>query len=390
MTHGRRTLLRGFGSGLPVLFGGCLASRSSVRYPPTDAADASGATVDDAGYDGGPDEGLRAGAEPEPSNPVLAERTRRVDDELRWFAEAYPDAIVRFRAAIQRSVRATRALRDADDVGEGDVDDLGATYATTFADAREALDGHFRVVAGIERRVEYHLSVVRKFARRDDRDRTDEELGRLASFAGGFGTSLYAEQSLSRNPVQNHLVRFLRNGGFDEERTLLWQLARDPAEGTRFETYAYEGQRSQLFRPPVTGEDSARVDDWYGPLEEPTDRTAAATLAFHRVDRSDGSTFPTRRPEVAPIRTVRLQRYADARTAADALSRVDSRVVREGSYDLGDTTWRRVYYRRAGDVTYALCCRAGEFILATGAGETAWEERVDWDRTHLRMWLAGD
>lgn len=274
-------------------------------------------------------------------------------------------------------------------MSEADVDDLGATYATTFADAGDALGGHFRVVPGIERRVEYHLSVVRKFARRDDRDRTDEELGRLASFAAGFGTSLYAEQSLSRNPVQNRLVRFLRGDEFDEERTLLWQLARDPAEGPRFETYAYEGQRGQLFRPPVTG-GLRTVDDWYGPLDEPTDRIAAATLAFHRVDRSDGPAFPTRRPEAAPIRTVRLQRYVDARAAADALSLVDSRVVREGSYDLGDATWRRIYYRRAGDVTYALCCRAGEFLLATGAGETAWEERVDWDRTHRRTWLAGD
>ena len=390
MTLGRRSLLRGFGSALPLLSGGCLASGSNVRYPATDAPAASGAAGDDAGFDGGPDEGVRAGVEPEPSNPALAERTRRVDDELRWFAEAYPDAIARFRAAIQRSVRATRALRDAYEVSEADVDDLGSTYATTFVDARDALGGHFRVVTGIERRVEYHLSVVRKFARRDDQDRTDEELDRLASFAAGFGTSLYAEQSLSRNPVQNRLVRYLRRGGFDEERTLLWQLARDAIDGHRFETYAYEGQRGQLFRPPVPDEDARRVDDWYGPLAEPTDRTAVTTLALHQVDRSDGPTFPTRRPEAAPTRTVRIQRYVDARAAADALSQVDSRVVREGSYDLGDATWRRVYYRRAGDVTYALCCRAGEFLLATGAEETAWEERVDWDRTHRRTWLAGD
>ncbi|QLG62304.1 hypothetical protein [Halorarum salinum] len=406
MTRGRRALLRGVGAGLAGLTGGCLARGSNVRYPSVEtstdrhteagtADDRDGATdggdaAGDGSTEGSPtDAPPETDAAPDPANPALAERTRRVADELRWFAETYPEAIAEFRTAMRRSTRATRDLKDAGTVGVADVDELAATYDDAFERARDALDGRFRVVDGIEDRVEYHLAVVRKFAGRGDRDRTDEELGRLAAFAGGFATDVYADRSLSRNPIENRLTAFLRADEYDPERTLLWQLARTSAGGERFEAYAYRAERGDLLRPPVTDGDSRAMADWYGPLHEPADRTAAATLSVHEVDRSGGRPFPTRRPEATPTRTVVLQRYADERAAARALSEVASRVTREGEYAMGDGTWRRVYYRRAGDVAYALCCRAGEFLLATGAGETAWEERVDWDRVHRRTWLSG-
>ncbi|MFB6175924.1 MAG: hypothetical protein ABEI99_02040, partial [Halobaculum sp.] len=94
--------------------------------------------------------------------------------------------------------------------------------------------------------------------------------------------------------------------------------------------------------------------------------------------------FGSSSPPVGTNRTVYVQQFRSKRAAENAATLAFARVgldqFRESPTEIGDSTWERVYYRSGGDVQYVYLTRAGRHLLATGAGRTAWEERVDWDR----------
>ncbi|WP_435146372.1 hypothetical protein [Halobaculum sp. P14] len=399
MTRGRRSVLRGVAVGAGTLLGGCVASGSNVRYPDS----AAGATDGDARTGAGDSTAGADGAEadrkqpPAEANPALGARTRLVVDELAWFATQYPAAVETYMAALNRAVEATRTLADAGNVTVADVDRLAADWSNAVEVTRGAFGNHYPIAGFLRDRSTYHLDVIRKFARRDDRDRVREELRRLASFGAGAASEPFIEGKFPRNPIQNRLVERLRNDprDVDGDGTIDWrlvtQLLYEPAEGSPFQAYAYDDTRRSLFQPPLPADSRAEIRDSYAPLYVGENRVSVVTAAFHEVGPSlTTPQFPRNRPTASVPRTVVAQRYTDERAAADALSLALGDVTQEGTYRFPDSTWRRVYYRRGGDVVYAFCCRAGEFVLATGAERTAWEERVDWNRKHRRTWLAGE
>ncbi|PSQ08068.1 hypothetical protein BRC97_01440 [Halobacteriales archaeon QS_6_71_20] len=425
--YDRRELLTGAGAALASLSGGCLAAGSNVNYPNepesgrTDAASAIAAA--DAEGTGE----ARGSGRAAPSNPALAERTRAVADEVRWFAETYPDAIAEYRAAVMRAVDATAELAGRERIAIGDVDALRTVYADTVASASTAVGGHFAVHSRLERRSEYHLDVIEKFTRRGDRDRTREELRRLREFAAGMRSEPFVRAQLSRTDIRNRLVPRLRRGERDPRLPLLFQLARvadtdgggeaderseapDPAtpfdRGSAFLAYAYDwatedrddvpdvreppiGER-RLQRPPMIERSRRDVAAAYPPVFVRRGRESTLLVGVHRLNRTDRvRDFPNDRPRTEANNGILVQRYRDPASAEAARSTLLGRATREGLYPVGDTTWERVYYERDGDVTYALVCRAGEFLLAIGANRTAWEERVDWGAPYVRTWLGG-
>ena len=424
--HSRRAVLSGTAGALASLTG-CLAGGSNVRYPSDGDGSAGTAPVASAVDTATPTENPREVAAAKPSNPALADRTRAVADETRWFAVAYPDSIATYREAVGTIAEAAGALAAEPTVAVDGVETLRETVDDGVAVAREAVGGHFHAPDRLADRTGYHLDVARKFARRGDHDRTREELGRLREFAAGMAAEPYVRSSLSRAPVRNRLVGRLRAGERDPRRPLLFQLVHvgDPADGNgadgdedslpdtapfdrrtgyRADAFARAtedrgdypeiresppGERSFL-APPVTDADRGRVVDAYRPTFVSEGRESTTLVAVHRLDRTDGrSDVAGRRPSARAGNTVFVQRYADADAAVAAHATLFGRVSREGTAPLGDATWDRVYYDRAGDVTYALVCRAGEFLLATGADRTAWEERVDWGGLQERTWLGG-
>jgi len=422
--HSRRGLLAGAGAALASLSGGCLAAGSNVTYPNRTSSGTTGADPGAAADTEGTAEARESGRVAA-SNPALAERTRAVADEVRWFAETYPDAVATYRAAVKRAVDATAELLDRDEVAVDDVDALRAVYAETVADASAAVGGHFTIHDRLRRRSRYHLDVIGKFARRGDGDRTREELRRLREFAAGMCSEPFVRAQMSRSEIRNRLVPRLRRGERDPRFPLLFQVARvadrdggadddsgatEPRtpfdRGSAFLAYAYDwatedpadvpairerpiGER-RLLRPPMVERDRRNVAAAYPPVFDRRGRESTLVVGPHRLDRTDGGRdFPNGRPRTGRDNGVLVQRYRDAAAAEAARSRLLGRTTREGPYPVGDATWERVYYERDGDVTYALVCRAGEFLLATGANRTAWEERVDWGTLHERTWLGG-
>ncbi|MFC7070205.1 hypothetical protein [Halobaculum lipolyticum] len=424
--HSRRAVLSGAAGALAALTG-CLAGGSNVRYPSGDGTPQRGtpavASAADAGSSADAPREIAAAA---PSNPALADRTRAVADEARWFAVEYPTAIATYREAVGTVARSAGVFADRETVAVEDVETLRSTVEGRVAVAREAVGGHFHAPDRLADRADYHLDVARRFARRGDHDRTREELDRLRRFAAGMAADPYVRSSLSRGPVRNRLVDRLRRGDRDPRRPLLFQLVRvgDPADGdgadgdgagseaapfdrlTGYRAYAFDRPRDDrgeypeiseapleersFLAPPVTDGDRGRVVDAYRPTFVSAGRESTLLVAVHRFDLTDGrSDVGDRRPRVRQGNTVFVQRYADPERAEAAHASLLGRVSREGTVPLGDATWDRVYYDRAGDVTYALVCRAGEFLLATGADRTAWEERVDWSDRHEATWLGG-
>ncbi|UIO99001.1 hypothetical protein Hbl1158_10695 [Halobaculum sp. CBA1158] len=447
--HSRRGVLAGATAALASLAGGCLASGSNVSYPSETGTAADGETagtaaraVDDP--DGETDG--RESARVDESNPALADRTRRVADEVRWFAETYPDAIETYRRALGRATTATRDLAERDAVTPADAAALETVFEEVVATAESAVGGHFTVHNRLDRRSKYHLGVIEKFARRGDHDRTVEELERLGAFTAGMAAEPYVRSRLSRSPIRNRLVGHLRRGDRDPRYPMLFQVARvpDPTDdgdaggdsegdanggddgptggggpstretadprpfdrGEQFASYVYGWEREdpgdypaivegpiadrRLLRPPMTDRNQRDVSVAYPPLFVDRGRESTLLVGAHGVDRTDRvADFPDGRPRTTTANATLIQRYRDAAAAESARATLLTRATREGTYPLGDATWERVYYDRDGDVTYALVCRAGEFLLATGANRTAWEERVDWGTLHERTWLGG-
>ncbi|MFC7137139.1 hypothetical protein ACFQRB_13165 [Halobaculum litoreum] len=420
--YDRRDVLAGTAGVLATLTGGCLADGSNVRYPSGDGAGVTDAAAA-AGADTPGTAAPRGAAAPEPSNPALADRTRRVADEIRWFAVTYPAAVAAYRRAVAGLASAAGALATRSTVAVDDVEALRDAAADRLAAADDAVGAHFHAPTRLRDRTALHLDVARKFARRGDHDRTREELGRLREFAAGMRTDPYVARALSRGPIRNRAVDRLRGGERDPARPMLFQLAwvgddgrdrdgDDEASGPDtapfdrapgFRAYAFDRAtedpgstrtswsgrwESVGCSPPLTDADRGGVVDAYRPTFVRSGRASTLLVGAHRLDRTDRRRdFPDRRPRTRPGNAVLVQRYRDAATAARARSRLLDRVSREGTYPLGDATWDRVYYDRGGDVTYALACRAGEHLLVTGADRTAWEERVDWGGLHERTWL---
>jgi hypothetical protein len=249
------------------------------------------------------------------------------------------------------------------------------------------LGEHFAVDGQLSDRIDYHHAVVRKFRRRGDHDRVAEELARLERFYRGLGRDSYVREAMPRNPIQNRLFDWLRDGS----RESLFAL-RYPAGGLA--TYAYGGPRRDALPKPIAGRQRRYVERVFAPLRVPaaTDHLYVVAYALRTLDEDDEddedderfATVP-RDPARRPSQPVLIERFPDAATAGralDGLLAADGPLTAERRYSLGRDDWRRVYWQYDGDVTYAIVLQAGEFLLATAPSETAWEERVDW-RTPL-------
>lgn len=337
-----------------------------------------------------------ATATPRPNQP-LAARTGAVVSEVRWFAREYPDAMERYREALDRGQETALELADQAEVTLAEATTFEDELSAVADDVADAVAPHFGIHNEIDDRLAAYGARVKRFARRGDEDRVEEELRLAANYADGVGSEVFVDESLSRDPINNRLVRLLRNGSFQPARPLLYQIEY-LTSGFRAYAFVTRHPRSpapyELDRPPLTDGERDAVLRAFDPLRVGRDRRDETLIAITSGRATREEPFGTTDPSVGRDRTVYVQRYesrgAARRAAAVALGRVGIDEFADGATTVGDSQWDRIYYRVGGDTFYAYLTRAGPHLLVTGGSEVAWEERTGWGETHRRTWLAGD
>jgi hypothetical protein len=374
-------------AGVAALVGtaGCLGGGSNVRYPSDDGGtvdDASEPLVDASSTPAAADADSDS-AERTVPNPDLARRTRLVVDELAWFGAEYDAAVAAYRAALATAESTTREVLASETVGDEELARLRSATVQARTVAERELGGHFAVAGLIDDVASEHIEVVEKFAARGDRDRADAELRRLAGFFNGLRGRPYVDANLSSDPIRNRLLARLRGGDASADAPGLFAVLHGP---TDFRSFAYAGGERH-FRAAAFDGSVARVEAPFGALRTPDRRRAVTVVRTYAMPpRADWPAVVDRSRH--PGDTIHVQEYADATVAGDVLaSLLEGDVTQEETRRLGDRRWRRVYYRRGGDVTYAFVLQAGPFLLSVAASETAWEERTNWREPLRRSWV---
>ena len=390
MKRTRRGLL-GAGAGIAAGLGGCLGV-DGVEYPagetPAESSAVSAADGDE------PESADAFDADDDPHNPDLAESTREVFADLRWFAESYDAAVSDYREAVGAVVSAVEdAHETVEETGEP-TDEQVATIETAGEAAIETVDDvlvpHFDNRSRLRYLVNDHVTVLERFAARNDADRFLEELRRTRSSFAGMDTASYTAQRFSRNPIHNRLLRRLVPDAPDDRLVSL------RFDDEALETYAYDPSVEEDDELPVSlygdGVDEAVADRFFdrlGPVIQPEDREASLLVDVAiRPDRDEG--FEGWPHELGGV-PLYVQRYPDSETAAARLDDTTAAATTEDREPIGadeDVRWHRLYHHestgertdfdRHEAVQYGYVVRAEEFLFATGFSGDAWEERTGW------------
>ncbi|MFW6382556.1 MAG: hypothetical protein ACOCZD_00775 [Haloferacaceae archaeon] len=384
---------------------GCLGA-GGIEYP--DAGPEDDETDDDDDDE-----------QPEVPNAELADATRAVVDDTLWFAEEYYDATRAYLDAIDDVVSEIDSVRETvrtdDRVDEEMADDLETVGREAADRAAEALEPHFSPRAGIERRVERHVSELRTFIPRDDVDRVIEELDRMESAMRRIGTRSYVNDAFSRSPIHNRLLedRLVPPAVSDDHEESIEETLVEIAVGDEFVTAAYrpydEDELDDDEIPRILGlpiGSNQRLDRDYrielrarlGPVKRTDRRTDELFYIFSERPEAGNDEEVWIHDLGGPA--VYVQRYPDAETAGARLETALDAGRTEGREsidpDEDGTEWHRYFHDEVDEeydagggegVQYGYLVQAGEFLLAAAFSGEAWEERPSWQGTLANGWV---
>jgi hypothetical protein len=407
MDSSRRELLRLCATLSGVGLAGCSSQDDPVSYPtddPTGTPAASGtptSTTERPTTEATETTGQPTETEPEPSptpaaHADLAARTGTIVGEIDWFATEYDDAIVAYRNAINRLLRAIEQIRESADISSHDLERLRNGTGTVARTTQQEITPHFDVHHWLRNPENELYRTVEKFAHRGDWDRADEALAEMYTFYETRQRGHTIDQELSNDPIQGLLLRTMRAesipGAVHERHDVRANV--DPAlfevyhPPSRYGEYAYSEQDTRVWGDAIIPRYDLTAFEQLDELQEGIERTGAAyVVANLRSERQ-----PKRWTYELPNEVVSLQRYVSSAAAVRAVDgMIEAAVSQEGTEDLGGREWRRVYYYDDGDITYAYLLRAGRYLLATAPSRTAWEERREhWTDPLKLTWLWDD
>lgn len=360
-----------------ALGAGCLSGGSNVSYP--ESAAAGQPLVDDGGTVARTD--ATDGA---PANPEYADTTRGIYDEIGWFASDYERVLRAYLESVEKARATVARVRTQGDVNGNTIDVIERAVERLLSTVRERVLPHFNVAGYIESETSRHLDVTRTFANRGDIDRAQEELDRLETFLDNVGGQRFVNRNMSRNPVRNRLLSFLRG-----DRAAGGELFEVWEPGSRFTTYAYGGSShlEEASGGPFDERDRERYASRFAPALSGERRGAVYVLARRLPDRSNQP--DPLAPGAYPSNALVVQAFTDGATAAAARQALveDGPLTVEGETQLGGATMERIYYSGVGDVVYAFLFRTAEFLIVAAPSEVAWNERVNWSAGLRRTWL---
>ncbi|MFB6156964.1 MAG: hypothetical protein ABEJ34_03885 [Haloferacaceae archaeon] len=380
-----RLTRREFAAAGLALGAGCASGGSNVSYPGEAAAEGEPLVEGNASTAAASD-----GTERAPPNPQLAPVTRGIYAETRWLATEYEGAVRAFRNAAEKALSTVQRVQNQGDVNENTIAVVERSVERLLSVIESRLVPHFDITGYVESRTSRHLRVTRTFAGRGDIDRAQEELGRLGTFLENLTRPTFANRNLSRNPVRNRLLAFLRareqDGDPDRELFEVWDA------GSGFTTYAYGGpSRIREEGAEDAGSFDAQHRSLYRSRFAPAVSDASEGVVYllaRRLPAREDQPDPLR-PEQYPANAIALQRFADVETATRTRQALvqDGPVSVEGTARIGRSEMDRIFYQAMGDVQYAFMLQTAEFLVTVAPTEVAWNERIDWTRGLDQTWL---
>ena len=382
----RRRCLAIAGAGLGAGVAGCLSSGSNVTYPESTDEETNESTDNSNG------DGEEADEEPaDPLNSRLAEETAPIYAELRWFETEYDDTMVAYKGRLREVYEAINSLReDLDEDGrisEGQLADVEELATDVAGSVNQIPEPHFSNHIAFQEVNDNRLPEIEQFRGREDWDRVDDELRRLARIYGNASTDPRIRERYSPNPVDNRLYEWLTPG--DTETLFEFRhVSDDPDDhegGGRLPghgLYAVEDSSREIedLDRPLGGprwDLFSQIEGVFEPFSESAGRRYRLFGRLHDIaEFGDDEEID---PDETDSVTLFVQEFVDTETAAAALEAVMTDKATEDEEQWGQETWKQVLYDYDGDRYYAHFLRADAFLFAVNPTQTAWEERDEDD-----------
>lgn len=309
-----------------------------------------------------------------PAGPSAADggtATRRVFDELVWFATEYGPATDDFRSLADRTRNLAAAVSRRSSVGEDAVSNLERLTDRVETTAYDRLGPHFDTSPTVREFNREQFDRLRTFRAREDWDGAAGVLATVAERYATLATESYVATTFPRDPVRGPLVRYATADGHAEDAAFVAVHAAT-GESVRFQ------QAVGTSSGPRTGApgDTTRYRTVFGPLSAEAGSESGAYVTVKNL--IDGRTLG-----------LSLQRYADAATARRAVEGfLAGDVTEERTATFGGREWRRVSYRPGSAPVYADLTRAGAFVVTVGPSERPWEDRpTSWQSPLKLTWM---
>lgn len=297
--------------------------------------------------------------------------TRRVFDEVVWFATEYDAATAAFRslAARMRDLAKSLSRRSSvDDEALATLRGLGERVETA---AYDRLGPHFDTSPSIREFNRERIERVETLQERGDWDGVSTVLTALADRYATYASEAYVAQTFSRDPVRGPLARAATAPGHAGDALFVaYHVGSGEVVRIQRDLEVYRGT------PAGGADDVSRYRSRFGPLAADAGDEAGAYVTVHSL--LDGGSLP-----------LSIRRFPSGDAAAGAVERLlAGGVTAEGTVRTGGREWRRVFYRPTSDVMYAEVTRAGPFVVAAAPSPTPWDARPDGWREPLELtWL---
>ncbi|MFB6304635.1 MAG: hypothetical protein ABEH47_05670 [Haloferacaceae archaeon] len=306
-----------------------------------------------------------------PEDPGAA--TRRVFDEVEWFATEYGPATESFRSLAARTRNLADSLSRRSSIDREAVTTLERLFGRVETAVYERLGPHFDTSPSVRSFNRDRLERVETLRARQDWDGVARVLAAVADRYATYASEAYVERTFPRDPVRGPLVRYATAEGHAGDLVLMaYHVGSDSVVRVQRDPSAHRGT------PPGGRADVDRYRTLFGPLSAGAGGEAGAYVTATSL--IDGRSLP-----------LAVRRYRDDGAAASAVEGLlEDDVTAERTVRPEGREWRRVFYQSESEVMYAELTRTGRFLVAAGPGRRPWADRPTGWRSPMELtWLGG-
>lgn len=362
MERSRREVLGVVASGL---LAGCAGTSVPSMPNPLgggDGGDGVTATPPRGGGDGGPSTTASATPTATSTGAGTGTATRRVFEEIEWFATEYGPATTEFRTLAARMRNLAEGLSRRSSITADDVATLRGVVGRIETVVEGRLGPHFDASPSVVADSRELVDWVETLRERGDWDGVSTALADLHELHATVATESYVARTFPRDPVGGPAARHVtRTGHVEDAAVVAYHVGADAVVRIR------QNPGGNPRTPPGGRADVDRYRTLFGPLAPGLGGDALGEAGAYLTVTSlvyDGTT------------PLAVRRYRDAGAAGTAVEELlVGGVNEEATTRFGGREWRRIFYQSGGDVIYADLTRAGPFLVVAGPSRQPWEDR---------------
>lgn len=359
MDRSRREVLGVVASGL---LAGCAGTNVPSMPNPLGSGDGGGRVTATPPGDGGPSTTSSGTPTATPAGAETGTATRRVFEEVEWFATEYGPATAEFRSLAARMRNLADGLSRRSSITPDDVATLHGVVGRIETVVEGRLGPHFDTSPSVVADSRELIDRVETLRERGDWDRVSTALADLHDLHATVATDSYVARTFPRDPVGGPAVRHVtRTGHAGDAAVVAYHVGADAVVRIR------QNPGGNPRTAPGGRADVNRYRTLFGPLAPGPGGDALGDAGAYLTVTSlsyDGTT------------PLAVRRYRDAGAAGTAVEELLSGgVTGEGTTRFGGREWRRIFYQSGGDVVYADLTSAGPFLVVAGPSRQPWEDR---------------